>query len=541
MKKILSKSLVWILGVVAIATFFRFFELTKHPVSYSMDEVAVGYNAYSILKTAKDEHGIFLPLAFQSVGDYKPPVDVYLTVVSESIFGFGEFATRFPVALAGVATCVVLIFLLRSLGISWAGSIFGGLWLAVLPWHVHFSRGSAQAITSLFFLVSGFWQFVEWSRNKKLINVILSVIFFSLSVWAFHAERFFVPILALFLVFLFRDEIKLKVKKIQKQLWLAVLVLAIFVIPFIKLAIFTPAIAQRATVTSILREQSLVQSLHNGVYSDLTQKIFDNDLYLVFRHWSGKYLNYFDLRFWFWEGLQYTPPGYPDLGLMYALDLPLFLYGIYVLIRSKNQKPRSLALFGLLTGPLAASFTMNEQHPERALIWIPFFGIIIASGAGELLKSARKFWIATIYLVLLVASVVYFGDIYMHQFPRFYSESWQYGYKQVSEYACANLGNYNRIFISDTFGSLGPLNTGTPPLYVLFYCPADRENYLLTGQHLSKFAFRRPNKESSTEKGKLLLIGSPWDFLDGNLYGGKIINKVVYPSGIDAFWMVEKN
>jgi hypothetical protein len=272
----------------------------------------------------------------------------------------------------------------------------------------------------------------------------------------------------------------------------------------------------------------------------LTQKVFDNDTYLVFRHWAGKYLNYFDLRFWFWEGLQYTLPGYPDLGLMYALDLPIFFYGIYALTHSKNTNLKSLTLFGLFTGPLAASFTMNEQHPERVLIWIPFFAIIIASGAEEFFKLSKKIWIAGIYGLLLLASVVYFGDIYLHQSPRFFSESWQYGYKQISEFACANLDNYDKIFISDTFGSLGPLNTGVPPLYMLFYCPADRENYLLTGQHLSKINFRRPNKDSAAEKGKLLLIGSPWDFLDGNLYGGKIVNKVIYPSGIDAFWFVEK-
>jgi hypothetical protein len=189
---------------------------------------------------------------------------------------------------------------------------------------------------------------------------------------------------------------------------------------------------------------------------------------------------------------------------------------------------------------LSASFTMNEQHPLRALTWLPFFGIVIATGAEQLFRTIRKTWVVATYFILLTVSIVYFGDIYMHQFPRFYSESWQYGYKQVSEVACANLDNYDKIFISDTFGSLGPLNTGTPPLYMLFYCSAFRENYLQTGQNLSKIGFRRPNKDSAGEKGKLLLIGSPWDFLDGNLYGGKIIGKVTYPSGIDAFWFVEK-
>jgi len=64
-------SLFLIIGII-----LRFWQLTKYPVSLSMDETAIGYNAYSILKTGKDEWGEFLPLAFKSVGDYKPPVNV---------------------------------------------------------------------------------------------------------------------------------------------------------------------------------------------------------------------------------------------------------------------------------------------------------------------------------------------------------------------------------------------------------------------------------------------------------------------------------
>jgi len=306
--------------------------------------------------------------------------------------------------------------------------------------------------------------------------------------------------------------------------------LALFAIPFLKLAIFTPAIAERVASTSILREPSLAVNL-SGTYTDV---------YTIARHWMGKYLNYFDLRFWFWEGMQFTPPGYPDTGLLYAIDLPLFLFGLYHLVRSKNEKLKRLALFWFFAGPLSASFTMNEQHPLRALTWLPFFGIVIAVGFDEIFKLRKKIWFLAVYSVLLLANVIYFADIYINHFPRFYSESWQYGYKQVAEFSCKSLAAYDKIMISDTFGEFGPLNTGLPYLYVLFYCPADRENFLMRGEHFTKFVFRRPNKDSARELGKLLLMGSFWDFLDGNLYGGKVVGGVKYPRGTDAFIFVEK-
>ena len=39
-----------------------------------------------------------------------------------------------------------------------------------------------------------------------------------------------------------------------------------------------------------------------------------------------------------WKGLEFTPPGYPDLGLLLLVDLPLFTYGIYSLVVSKDKK-----------------------------------------------------------------------------------------------------------------------------------------------------------------------------------------------------------
>ena len=48
--------------IVLIAGFFRLYQLGDVPPSPDWDETALGYNAYSISKTGKDEYGIFMPL-----------------------------------------------------------------------------------------------------------------------------------------------------------------------------------------------------------------------------------------------------------------------------------------------------------------------------------------------------------------------------------------------------------------------------------------------------------------------------------------------
>ena len=51
----------------------------------------------------------------------KPPLMIWLQAASIKIFGAAEFAVRFPSALAGLATCVLLFWFGRRLGSAWLG------------------------------------------------------------------------------------------------------------------------------------------------------------------------------------------------------------------------------------------------------------------------------------------------------------------------------------------------------------------------------------------------------------------------------------
>jgi len=518
-----------------IAVIFRFWQLTKYPVSLSMDETAIGYNAYSILKTGRDEWGEFLPLAFKSVGDYKPPVNVYLTVPFIAIFGLTEFATRLPSALLGSLTIVFLVLLLIKLKVNSKAAYFAGLWLSILPWHIHFSRASFEAVTALFFLVAGTYLFISWIENKKLFQLITSIICFSLSVWSYHSERLFVPIFVIGLIFFYRQQIDFK--KVKKQIIIGLLVLSVFTIPFIKLFFLTPAIKTRAAVTSIFRETTLSNALHHGNYLNTQDFIFNNDIYIVFRHWLGKYLNYFNFQFIFLDGMQFTKPGYPNVGILYLVDLPIFLLGIFYLVKSKNNLLKKITLLWFLLGPLPASFTMNEQHPLRSLVWIPAFSIIIACGFEQVLRLKIKKIFLTSYFILLFINVLYFIDIYKYQSPKHFSEYWQYGYKQIAQYACENKDKYDEVIISDTFGSDGPLNTGLPYLYILFYCQQDPRKFYQTKQ-IEKFSFHQISWKTDSLKPNRLIITSPWEILDSKISEEQIIKKINFLNNKSAFLFI---
>jgi hypothetical protein len=55
--------------VLSLGAFLRFCKVSSNPPNLYVDEVANGYNAYSILKTGRDEYGKKFPLSFRSFGD----------------------------------------------------------------------------------------------------------------------------------------------------------------------------------------------------------------------------------------------------------------------------------------------------------------------------------------------------------------------------------------------------------------------------------------------------------------------------------------
>src|SRR5260221_183941 len=104
------KKLLFI-SIIILAAILRFYNISIDPPGVNRDEASIGYTAYSLLHTGKDEYGRSFPVSFQSFGDWKLPFYIYETVVSVAIFGLNEFAVRVPSALAGIGTVILVFFL----------------------------------------------------------------------------------------------------------------------------------------------------------------------------------------------------------------------------------------------------------------------------------------------------------------------------------------------------------------------------------------------------------------------------------------------
>ncbi|HCR92543.1 MAG TPA: hypothetical protein DIU47_01110, partial [Candidatus Pacebacteria bacterium] len=163
-----------IIGLVARVALFP-----SIPPELNRDEAALGYNAYSILKTGSDEWGVRFPVTFRSFGDYKLPGYIYTLVPFIAAFGLTPLAVRLPSLLAGVVLIPLAYFfavrLTKNKNIGYATAFL----LAISPWAIHYSRVGFEANLALTLLIGGIIPFLSKEVPWKLFLFSLVCLFVS--------------------------------------------------------------------------------------------------------------------------------------------------------------------------------------------------------------------------------------------------------------------------------------------------------------------------------------------------------------------------
>src|SRR5579872_2965887 len=173
--------LLLFLGIIILAFFLRFYKLGEVPNGLYRDETAIGYNAYSILQTGKDEYGKFMPLYFKSFGDWKLPVYIYSTVASIRLFGLTAFAVRFPSAFFGLLTVIISYFFVTEITQNKKLGLIVSLLLAINPWMLFYNRATFEVSICLFFLCLGSWLIFLGLQRGKNMGFFFGTVFFIIS------------------------------------------------------------------------------------------------------------------------------------------------------------------------------------------------------------------------------------------------------------------------------------------------------------------------------------------------------------------------
>lgn len=492
MKKVLF------IAIILLAALLRFYKLSSVPPALYWDEASLGYNAYSILATAKDEHGRFLPgTNFAAFGDYKPPGYIYATVPAIAIFGLNEFAIRFPSALFGTLTVSLTYFLAKKLFEKETIALTAAFFLAISPWHLQFSRGAFEANLGLFFSVLGIYLFVKFATEKSIF-IFPSALSFLAAMYTFTGQRLFVPFILLILATQFRVQILKNYKVvIAAGLLTAILFWPLFI--FVTKTIEGKLRFNEVTIFKDLEPIDRSNRYREGDDFSWYSGIIHNRRFLYAREYLIHYFDAFDPAFLFTRGDANPRLSIQEVGELYYIDLLLILAGIYFLIAQRN-KYAALIIGWLLVSPLGPATARETPHALRMIHILPTFQLIAAFGLISLyqLIKFKKVFIFTVITALALQFFFYLHMYWLH-WPQVWSAQWQYGYKQL-------VGQINELY-DDADHVVVTKGLGRPYIYFLLYREIHPEDYWQTAK-IVRDQFFFIDVESFD---KFIFTGSPQD------------------------------
>jgi 4-amino-4-deoxy-L-arabinose transferase-like glycosyltransferase len=544
----ISKTKVAILGILILAALLRFYKLGGIPPSLDWDEASIGYNAYSLLKTGKDEYGNSWPLSIRSFNDYKPPAYVYLTIPSVYIFGLNEFSVRFPSALAGTLTVLITYLLVKELFKDKEWKMGNEKWeikpqviaaglLAINPWHLQFSRVAFEANIALTFFVVAVYLLLMAFNSKSIIYYLSSAAFFIATIYSYHSARVIVPLFLVITLFIYKKKIKEQIKPVSISFFLGVVLL----MP-LGLTLMRGYAQARFSTVSVFTNQGIFTQEQEKTERQKQYRLEDlsnNSLfYKLHQPWivlaiiiSEGYFDHFDIRYLFIEGDDIGRHSVAGMGLLYFWELPLFLIGLYFMLKEKTSANKIIFSW-LLIGPSAAALATHTPHAVRSLLMLPPLVIITTFGLFQLINSLRHRTIPLVIIALVIlGSLVYYLDLYYIHTPKERASDWQYGYKQLVGKVNQLENNYEEVIITTDYDQ--------PHIFFLFHKKVDPSWYQQYAENGSrgfgKFIFRKIEYRQDEKLLNRLIVGVSKEIPDD----APVIDEIDFPNGKSAFLLVK--
>lgn len=516
-----------IILVVALTILTRFVNLSSIPPHLSNDEISIAYDAYSVLKTLRDEYNHFLPLSFQSHNTYKAPLTTYLTISTVATFGNTDFAARAPSALLGSLTVLILGLLVFELTKNKSLSILSSFILSISPMHILTSRMAYEANIALFFLILGIYLFFLSLRKNNITVIILSFVSFALSLYGYHSEWIFTPFIIGILLFFNYKTI------VQRPTYLiGILIFVILITPLFLDFLNNLHTTTRANTENILKDPSLAMRLENPNF------FFWQKMAFVLQAILEKYSSYFNLSYLFFTGYNLLPQGDPfQVGVFLFPFFPFFLYGI-IKINSLFKEKSKFIYTLLITSPITASLTSGPQSTSRNLVSVIPISIACAVGIFIFWKSVSKIW-KVMFVTILTISFLYFLAIFYYHFPKDHAEGFQYGYKQIALFIKPRYQDFKKIIIDPRFGPTN-LYSGVPHLYIPYFTYLDplklqQRKYIKLGSTFDKYEIREINWGEKIEEDVLYVVPVSNAFKEVSKL--KKIHEVILPNSKPAFYL----
>lgn len=371
------------LPILGLALVLYVTGVDRNPPGFYLDEASISYNAYSISVDGRDEHGVFLPLFFQTwdASVAVNPVYVYALAAVFKVFGPSILAARLLSAVAGFVAAVLLGHIAgRTTGnqrVAWLVAISA----LVTPWLFEVSRLVFEV--ALFPLVLTL-SLVAISRVASkprwpLPGIVAIGLLLGLLTYTYTIGRLLGPLLAFGLVMFWS----------RSRLTSIVATWVVFGLTVV------PAFVYNLATAGALGARA-------GLLGYITPDMSPIDLAATFlRH----VLANVDPSSMLLVGDPNIRHHVPAMGSILVATFVLALVGLDRVAHGGWRDPWTrYVVFGLIAALVPASLTIDDFHTLR-LIAVPVFGVLLVGiGAAWLDSRSRVHRVALGGLVVLTVA-----------------------------------------------------------------------------------------------------------------------------------------
>lgn len=470
-----------LLAVTLLALALRGWRLGTVPPGLDVDEVSIGYNAYAIAQTGRDEYGEALPLLFRAYGEYKRPLYVYAAAASVAVLGPKESAVRLPAALLGALSVPALYAVAVLLLKDWRFGLAAATLLAFSPWHLQFTRAAREVsvllLAVLLLAAALLAAFRARGAGAGWLYVGAAVAFLA-AIYGATAGVIFAPALGLLLIWVYRRRVLG-----APPIWLgaAVMIAAVGCLP----AASQFASGQASTrfgQISVFSDEEVVALSARRVEQDKK----DGVPWLVNHPWTlgarravDVYLSHFDPTYLFTRGDPEWRHHSSDTAQLYLWELPLVLAGLYRVVREWHTPSMRVLAGWLLLGPLPGAFATGRTHAVHSITMLPALYMLAVVGVPCVWRWLRTRRLGAAFTVawalLFPASIAFHLFTYYRYYPVEHAESWASGQLETFRAAQEELarGRVERVVVPD--------DLDTSYIYALFGTGYDPRLYIAAG------------------------------------------------------------